>query len=119
MKDKIKRVNRLLRNSALYNDIPRIFNQIASMMTKNMTCCAIAVDRSGYPSQAFLDALASAIAPQTKVTLITGAGCHNEWFRHIKVLGWDFIGRIRVRRLKLGSILAQLTSTYRNMVLVY
>ncbi|NKI74238.1 IS4 family transposase [Dickeya sp. CFBP 2040] len=130
VKDKIKRVDRLLGNTALHNDIPKIFNQITSMMTKNMPWCVIAVDWSGYPSQAFhvlraslvcdgraiplmsqvvpsekqnniliqkafLDALASAIAPQMKVTLITDAGFHNEWFRHIKALGWDFIGRIR------------------------
>jgi len=130
VKDKIKRVDRLLGNTALHNDIPRIFNHITSMMTQNMPWCVIAVDWSGYPSQAFhvlraslvcdgraiplmsqvvpsekqnniliqktfLNALASAIAPQTKVTLITDAGFHNEWFRHIQSLGWDFIGRIR------------------------
>ncbi|ACT06861.1 transposase IS4 family protein [Dickeya chrysanthemi Ech1591] len=130
VKDKIKRVDRLLGNTALYNDIPKIFNQITAMMTKNMSWCVIAVDWSGYPSQefhvlraslvcdgraiplisqivpskkqnnvliqnAFLDALASAISPQTKVTLITDAGFKSEWFRHIKSLGWDFIGRIR------------------------
>ncbi|UYA62532.1 Mobile element protein [Pectobacterium sp. F1-1] len=130
VKDKIKRVDRLLGNSALYNDIPKIFNQITSMMTKNMPWCAIAVDWSGYPSQefhvlraslvcdgraiplisqivpskkqnnvliqnAFLDALASAIALQTKVIIITDAGFQSEWFRRIKSLGWDFIGRIR------------------------
>ncbi|GKW01190.1 hypothetical protein PEC301877_00050 [Pectobacterium carotovorum subsp. carotovorum] len=127
VKDKIKRVDRLLGNTALHNDISKIFNQITSMMTKNMPWCVIAVDWSGYPSQAFhvlraslacdgraiplmsqvvpsekqnniliqkafLDALASGISPQTKVTLITDAGVHNKWFRHIRALGWDFIG---------------------------
>jgi hypothetical protein len=39
--------------------------------------------------------LASAIAPQMKITLITDAGFHNKWFRHIKARGWGFIGRIQ------------------------
>ncbi|KGA32424.1 hypothetical protein KU75_26085, partial [Pectobacterium odoriferum] len=33
VKDKIKRVDRLLGNTALHNDIPKIFNQITSMKT--------------------------------------------------------------------------------------
>ncbi|QDX96996.1 IS4 family transposase [Pectobacterium carotovorum subsp. carotovorum] len=130
VKDKIKRIDRLLGNTSLYNDIPMIFNNITSMMTKNMSWCVIAVDWSGYPSKeyhvlraslvcdgraiplmsqvvplkkqnnvliqnAFLDALADAIAPHTRVTLVTDAGFQSAWFRHIKSLGWDFIGRIR------------------------
>jgi hypothetical protein len=42
----------------------------------------------------FLDALASAIAPETRVMIVTDAGFQNAWFRHIKSLGWDFFGRI-------------------------
>jgi hypothetical protein len=45
--------------------------------------------------QTFLDALARAINPGTKVVIITDAGFKNAWFRHIKSLGWDFVGRIR------------------------
>lgn len=45
--------------------------------------------------QAFLDALASAVNPQARVIIVTDAGFQNAWFRHIKSLGWDFIGRIR------------------------
>ena len=45
--------------------------------------------------KAFLDALARAIAPETRVIIVTDAGFQNTWFRHIRSLGWDFIGRIR------------------------
>ncbi|MFP2240985.1 IS4 family transposase [Pseudescherichia vulneris] len=130
VKDKIKRVDRLLGNSLLHNDIPMIFHHITSMMTKNMPWCVIAVDWRDYPSQeyhvlraslvcdgraiplmsqivpseqqnnvliqqTFLDALARSISPETSVIIITDAGFQSAWFRHIKSLGWDFIGRIR------------------------
>lgn len=130
VKDKIKRVDRLLGNHALHKDISIIFNDITAMMTKNLSWCAIAVDWSGYPSQsyhilraslvcdgrsiplmsqfvpskkqnniliqnAFLDSLACAVSPETKVIIIADAGFQSAWFRHIKSLGWDFIGRIR------------------------
>lgn len=29
-----------------------------------------------------------------KVLIVTDAGFQNAWFRHIKSLGWDFIGRV-------------------------
>lgn len=45
--------------------------------------------------QTFLDALARAINPGTKVVIITDARFKNAWFRHTKSLGWDFVGRIR------------------------
>lgn len=44
---------------------------------------------------AFLDSLACAVSPETKVIIIADAGFQSAWFRHIKSLGWDFIGRIR------------------------
>ncbi|MBN6043559.1 transposase [Citrobacter sp. ku-bf4] len=43
----------------------------------------------------FLDALAAAISPDKKVIIITEAGFQSAWFRHVRSLGWDFIGRIR------------------------
>lgn len=130
VKNKIKRVDRLLGNESLHQDIPLIFNSIISMLTSQLALCVIAVDWSGYPSQeyhvlrasllcdgrslpllswivpsekqqnaeiqnAFLDALADAVNPDARVVIVTDAGFQNAWFRHIKSLGWDFIGRIR------------------------
>lgn len=43
----------------------------------------------------FLNALAGAVNPHARVIIVTEAGFQNAWFRHIKSLGWDFIGRIR------------------------
>ncbi len=43
-------------------------------------------------------------APQTRVVIVTDAGFQSAWFRHIKSLGWDFIGRIRgVVKFRLDS----------------
>lgn len=130
VKNKIKRVDRLLGNESLHRDIPLIFKNIISMLTSQLSLCVIAVDWSGYPSQEhhvlraslicdgrsipllswivpskkqqnaqiqqdFLDALAGAVNPGARVIIITDAGFQNAWFRHIKSLGWDFIGRIR------------------------
>lgn len=130
VKNKIKRVDRLLGNESLHRDIPLIFKNIISMLTSQLSLCVIAVDWSGYPSQeyhvlrasllcdgrslpllswivpsekqqnsqiqkAFLDALSEAVNPQARVVIVTDAGFQNAWFRHIKSLGWDFIGRIR------------------------
>ncbi len=44
---------------------------------------------------AFLDALAQAVNPKARVLIVTDAGFQNAWFKHIKMLGWDFVGRIR------------------------
>lgn len=130
VKNKIKRVDRLLGNTSIQSDIPLIFHHITSLLTRQLPWCVIAVDWSGYPSQEyhvlrasllcdgraipllsqivpskqqnntgiqnkFLDALAAAINPGTKVIIVTDAGFQNAWFRHIKSLGWDFIGRVR------------------------
>lgn len=130
VKNKIKRVDRLLGNESFQKDIPMIFKSIISMLTSKLSLCVIAVDRSGYPSQeyhvlraslicdgrsipllshivpsgkqnsgeiqkGFLNALAETIKPGTKVIVITDAGFRNTWFRHIKSLGRDFVGRIR------------------------
>ncbi|MGJ0579372.1 IS4 family transposase [Xenorhabdus bovienii] len=44
---------------------------------------------------AFLDTLARAVNPKARVLIVTDAGFQNAWFKHIKMLGWDFVGRIR------------------------
>lgn len=130
VKNKIKRVDRLLGNELLQREIPMIFKSVISMLTSQLSLCVIAIDWSGYPSQEyhvlraslicdgrsipllsrivpsskqnnseiqkkFLDTLAGAIKPETKVIIVTDAGFRNAWFRHIKSLGWDFVGRIR------------------------
>ncbi|MGP3674971.1 transposase, partial [Yersinia enterocolitica] len=52
----------------------------------------------------FLNALARAVNSQARVIIVTDAGFQNAWFRHIKSLGWDFIGRIRGNtQMRLGS----------------
>jgi len=50
-RSKIKRVDRLLGNEALHQDIALIFNGIISMLTSQLSLCVIAVVWSGYPSQ--------------------------------------------------------------------
>lgn len=139
VKNKIKRIDRLLGNKSLHRDIPMIFKNIISMLTQQLSLCVIAVDWSGYPSQEhhvlraslicdgrsipllswivptakqqnaqiqqdFLDALADAVNPKARVIIVTDAGFQNAWFRHVKSLGWDFIGRIRGNiQLRLNS----------------
>ena len=51
VKNKIKRIDRLLGNESLHRDIPLIFKNIISMLTRKLSLCVIAVDWSGYPSQ--------------------------------------------------------------------
>ncbi|HAC6577038.1 TPA_asm: IS4 family transposase, partial [Salmonella enterica subsp. indica] len=54
--------------------------------------------------QAFLNTLFEAVNPKARVIIVTDAGFQNDWFRHIKSLGWDFIGRIRGNvRMRLDS----------------
>ncbi|MEB7742661.1 IS4 family transposase, partial [Escherichia coli] len=43
----------------------------------------------------FLDAFAEAVNPVARVIIVTDAGFQSAWFRHIRSLGWDFIGRVR------------------------
>ncbi|MDK9358855.1 IS4 family transposase [Lelliottia sp. V106_10] len=130
VKHKIKRIDRLLGNSSLHQDIPAIFHNITRLLTHDLSLCLIAVDWSGYPSQAFhvlraslvcdgrsmpllsqvvpssrqqhaqvhkafLNALAAAIGQDKKVIIVTDAGFQSAWFRHVRSLGWDFVGRIR------------------------
>lgn len=51
VKNKIKRVDRLLGNESLHRDIPLIFSNIIAMLTSQLSLCVIAVDWSGYSSQ--------------------------------------------------------------------
>ncbi len=51
VKNKIKRIDRLMGNEVLHRDIPMIFRNITSMLTRQLSLCVIAVDWSGYPSQ--------------------------------------------------------------------
>lgn len=53
------------------------------------------LQQNAQVQKAFLDELAGAVNPEARVIIITDAGFHSEWFRHIKSLGWNFIGRIR------------------------
>jgi hypothetical protein len=43
----------------------------------------------------FLNALSQSLSADKKVIIVTDAGFQNAWFRHIKSLDWDFIGRVR------------------------
>lgn len=139
VKNKIKRVDRLLGNVSLHHDIPLIFRNIISMLTNRLSLCVIAVNWSGYPSQeyhvlraslicdgrslpllswivpsekqqnakvrqAFINTLFEAVNPKARGIIVTDAGFQNDWFRHIKSPGWDFIGRIRGNvRMRLDS----------------
>lgn len=53
VKNKIKRVDRLLGNESLHCDIHLIFKDIINMLTQKLLLCVIAVDWSGYPSQEY------------------------------------------------------------------
>lgn len=53
VKNKIKRVDRLLGNTSLHEDIPLIFRNITSLLTRQFSWCVIAVDWSGYLAWAF------------------------------------------------------------------
>jgi hypothetical protein len=44
---------------------------------------------------AFLERLHAAIPRDKTVTIITDAGFRTDWFRHISLLGWRFVGRVR------------------------
>lgn len=42
----------------------------------------------------FLKDLSQIIPEGTKVTIITDAGFHRDWFEKVRELGWDYVGRI-------------------------
>lgn len=71
VKNKIKRVDRLLGNESLHHDIPLIFRNIISMLTSKLSLCVIAVDWSGYPSQEYHVLRASLICDGHSIPLLS------------------------------------------------
>lgn len=70
VKNKIKRVDRLLGNTSLH-DIPLIFLNIISLLTRQFSWCVIAVDWSGYPSQEYHILRASLICDGRSIPLLS------------------------------------------------
>lgn len=71
VKNKIKRVDRLMGNEQLQKDIPVIFKGIISMLTSKLSLCVIAVDWSGYPSQEYHVLRASLICDGRSIPLLS------------------------------------------------
>lgn len=71
VKNKIKRIDRLLGNELLQKDIPMIFKNIIAMLTNNLSLCVIAVDWSGYPSQEYHVLRASLICDGRSIPLLS------------------------------------------------
>jgi Transposase DDE domain len=71
VKNKIKRIDRLLGNESLHRDIPLIFKNIISMLTRQLSLCVIAVDWSGYPSQEHHVLRASLICDGRSIPLLS------------------------------------------------
>lgn len=71
VKNKIKRVDRLLGNESLHHDIPLIFRNIISMLTSQLSLCVIAVDWSGYPSKEYHVLRASLICDGRSIPLLS------------------------------------------------
>lgn len=53
VKNKIKRVNRLLGNQQFQKEVPVMFSNLIAMLTRRLSRCVIAMDSSGYPAQDF------------------------------------------------------------------
>jgi hypothetical protein len=71
VKNKIKRVDRLLGNSSLHDDIKLIFKDIIEMLTRRLSLVVIAVDWSGYPSQDYHVLRASLICDGRSLPLLS------------------------------------------------
>ncbi|ECA1253158.1 IS4 family transposase, partial [Salmonella enterica subsp. enterica serovar Chailey] len=71
VKNKIKRVDRMLGNVSLHHNIPLIFRNIISMLTNRLSLCVIAVDWSGYPSQEYHVLRASLICDGRSLSLLS------------------------------------------------
>jgi hypothetical protein len=71
VKNKIKRIDRLLGNAGLHDDIPLIFKNITSMLTRQLSWCVIAVDWSGYPSQDYHVLRASLLCDGCSIPLLS------------------------------------------------
>lgn len=89
MKDKIKRVDRLLGNTRLHNDIPLIFKNITSMMTNKLSWCVIAVGGSCYPFQEYHFLRASLLCDGRAIPLMSQVfRSKNKITRRLKSLFW-------------------------------
>lgn len=53
---------------------------------------------NGKIEKNFLNKLKNIIPVGCKPIIVTDAGFHNNWFREVEKLGWDYIGRIRGKR---------------------
>lgn len=71
VKNKIKRVDRLLGNKALHHDIPLIFRNIITLLTSQLSLCVIAVDWRGYPSQEYHVLRASLLCDGRSIPLLS------------------------------------------------
>ncbi|EEG5735662.1 IS4 family transposase, partial [Salmonella enterica] len=71
VKNKIKRIDRLLGNESLHRDTPLIFKSIISLLTSQLSLCVIAVDWSGYPSQEYHVLRASLICDGRSIPLFS------------------------------------------------
>lgn len=61
----------MLGNESLHQDIPLIFKNIISMLTRQLSLCVIAVDWSGYPSQEHHVLRASLICDGRSIPLLS------------------------------------------------
>ena len=61
----------------------------------------------------FLDALRSVLPPGCRPIVVSDAGFHGPFFRHLLAVGWDFVGRIRgtakARRMADGRVASKET----------
>ncbi|EAY9564581.1 hypothetical protein BA086_21075 [Salmonella enterica] len=143
VKNKIKRVDRLLGNESLHCDIPLIFKGFINMLTQKLSLCVIAVDWSGYPSQEYHVLRASLLCDGRSLPLLSWivpsekqqnsqiqkafldalAGPVNPKARIISYLTLaENILRhspLILRRTVLSTVLNHFARTYRSMVLVY
>ncbi len=71
VKNKIKRIDRLLGNESLQRDIPLIFENVISMLTSQLSLCVIAVDWSGYPSREYHVLRASLLCDGRSIPLLS------------------------------------------------
>jgi hypothetical protein len=71
VKNKIKRVDRLLGNDELDDDIPLIFQNITTLLTRQLSWGVVAVDWSGYPSQPYHVLRASLICDGRSLPLLS------------------------------------------------
>ncbi|MFU9139263.1 IS4/IS5 family transposase, partial [Erwinia tasmaniensis] len=71
VKNKIKRVDRLIGNQSLHRDIPALFKNIIAMLTSKLSLCVIAVDWSGYPSQEYHILRASLLCDGRSIPLLS------------------------------------------------